>query len=38
MAEHVSIFNVGANQSMPTINYKPEQLLSRFDTCLITGE
>jgi subtilisin-like proprotein convertase family protein len=38
MAEHVSIFNVGSNQSMPTIDYKAEQPLSRFDTCLITGE
>lgn len=38
MADHVEEFAVGANQMMPTIDYLPEQSLSRFDTCQIAGE
>ncbi|TXF88044.1 T9SS type A sorting domain-containing protein [Neolewinella aurantiaca] len=38
MSEHVTIFNVGSNQTMPDIDYKPEQPLSRFDSSLIAGE
>ncbi len=38
MTEYVEEFDVGSNQVMPTtIDYKPDQDLSRFDTCLITG-